>query len=145
MRTAFCALLVIGIIAITGCGPSAPDGGFGESDFVELMDSIDLNASDNTSLNVKTRWAEVEGKGVAWEGEVVDIKGGRGGRVEIYVKKEGKPLHRGYNVIVTSYDEAKAGKLKKGNEVTFKGLISRKSQRSNGPLVIYIDNAEILD
>lgn len=145
MRKLGLCLLSIVCVCLISCGKSVPDGGYGDGEFTEVMDSIDLNAANNTSVNVKTKWTEVVGKTVVWDGEVVDVKSGRGGRIEIYVKKDEKPLYRGYNVIVTSYDGTKGGALKKGDSFTFKGQIKDKSQRSNGPLVIYIDNAEILD
>ena len=141
------AMMVV-VVTLVGCGKKKdPDVGFKgvkNDKFVETMNSVDLNADGNTSVNVKTAWAALKGKEVKWEMEVVDVKGGRGGRFEIMGKKEGKPLYRGYNIVAVSFDP-KSGALKKGEKVTIKGLFDNKRQRKGQPLVIHVGSVEIID
>jgi hypothetical protein len=110
--------------------------GFGE--FVERVD-----CKTNTKLASKSNWALLKGVQVSWSGEVADVKASRG-RAEVYIANRQKPLYRGYNIILVTYNLEKAALLKKGQSVKFSGLPERYSCRPGVPTVITLKSGQIL-
>ena len=140
MPKLFITLMTAALLAMPVWSDDAKDD---KEAFVKMMDSIDLNGPRNTSLSIKTNWTNLKGQEATFTATVVDVKGGRG-KVQIYARKDGKPLYKGYNIILTSFDEMGAAKLRKGDTFTFKGMYEDKKQRRGGPLVIYFNNVQLI-
>ncbi len=137
------ALVCCAGLLLPACSKNDPNvDGYADSDFEEMVDNLNINNEENTSLSSKTYWEEIHGKQVTWEGEVVDVKAGVGDSAEIFLAKDERPLYRGYNVVVKCYDST-AAKLKKGDEITITGSLARYKSHRGNPVVLVIDNGSI--
>lgn len=94
-------------------------------------------------MHVSYFWDNAKGRRVKWTGKVVDVKGGRG-KAEITVLNDKKPAYKGFNIILVSYKTDQAAALKKGEYITFSGDIYNYKGRSGNPIIVYLNNAEIL-
>ncbi|RMD76211.1 MAG: hypothetical protein D6820_13130 [Lentisphaerae bacterium] len=110
--------------------------------FQNVYEQLDVNSGKNTSLNVDTSWQQFKGRQIQWQAKIVDVRSSRG-RAEIFLAHEDAPLYRGYNIVAYSYDIASAGKLRKGDVITFRGNLSNYRQRRGSPLVIFVDNLQL--
>lgn len=87
--------------------------------FEDVEKNLDLSL--NSKYKVKEYWRKIKGGTVNWNGEVVEIKSGRG-KYTILVKAGAKALSRGYNVILISTNPA-ASNINKGNLIEFTGRL----------------------
>ncbi len=146
-------------LLVPGCGREAPGAaeaagaqaseneavaGQERVDFTTLFDNLDHNIISNTSLSIQQSWREVEGREVRWSAEVVDVKPSRG-MAAVYAKRGERPLYRGYNLVFTVFDQAAAGNLRKGDTAMFQGTLQRYSSRRGRPVVVYVNNVQIVD
>lgn len=111
----------------------------GES-FQKVYDNLDLRKS--TKLHVKEYWKEMEGKEVSWSGIVHDVQGGRG-KARVLVANKTRPLLKGFNVILIVYDIEKAAKLKRGQAISFKGLLHDFKAGRHGGVVMTLNEAQL--
>ena len=109
--------------------------------FKEFSEHLDL--TKNTSLHVKHYWVKAKGKTFTWTGKVVDVKGGRG-KAEIHVANSATPTHKGFNLILVSYQMDNAAALKVGQEIKFKGQVYNYKGKRGRPIIVYMNNVEIL-
>lgn len=117
-------------VAVLAAGPS----------FGQVIDGLD--SVKNTKLAIKTNWEEFKGREVAWGGTVVDVDGSSK-KVIILVADKSRPLYKGYNIVVATYDVAKAAKLKRGQTVRFKGILDDFDTKKAGAVLEVIE-AQIL-
>jgi len=110
-------------------------------DFNDFTDH--LNLSKNTSMHVSYFWDKAKGKRVKWTGKVVDVKGG-GGKAEITVANSKDPNYEGFNIVLTSYKPGQAAALKKDEYITFSGEVCSYKGREEQPIIVYLNNAEII-
>ncbi len=115
----------------------------GAIEFVALVDALDLDIRGNTTLSVQNQWDGVLGARVEWTAEVYDVRASRGQAV-IYAVRAERPAHRGYNIVITSPDLSRAGSLKRGETVSFRGSLYRYSSRRGRPVVLYVRDAQVL-
>jgi hypothetical protein len=108
--------------------------------FSEVADN--LNLSKKTSLYVKTYWQEIMGQEVYWIGKVVNVKGGKG-KAEVLIADKDKPLYKGYNIVLETFDIEGAGKLEIGQTLKFKGLLSNYKGKQGNPVIIYLNQVEL--
>jgi len=113
----------------------------GSLNFVDFSDHLDI--SKNTSMHVSYFWDNVKGKRVKWRGKVVDVKGGDG-KAEITVLNSSNPECNGFNIVLTSYKPDQAAALKKDEYITFSGDLSLYKGGEKDPIVVYLNNAEII-
>ncbi|HUS24257.1 MAG TPA: hypothetical protein VM369_04865 [Candidatus Binatia bacterium] len=107
--------------------------------FGTVVDNLDLRK--NTKLHAQEYWKGVKGEEVNWSGTVYDVKGGRR-KAKIYLADRSRPLWRGYNLVVNTYDLQKAGNVKKGGTVRFHGVLDSYSLKDAGA-VIEVEQAEL--
>jgi hypothetical protein len=108
--------------------------------FGELFDNVDKRK--NTKLHAQEYWKSVKGAEVTWGGEVVDVDGG-GSKVKILIADKTRPTYKGYNIVIITYDIAKAANLKKGQRIRFKGVVTDYDSKDSGA-VIELKEAQIL-
>lgn len=108
--------------------------------FKEVADN--LNLTKKTSLYVKTYWQEIMGQEVYWIGKVVNVKGGKG-KADIFIADKDKPLYKGYNIVLETFDLEGAGKLEIGQSLKFKGLLSDYKGKQGHPVIIYLNQVEL--
>ncbi len=109
--------------------------------FQAVVDNLNINK--NTKLHVKEYWKGIEGQEVVWSGVVVDVKGGRG-KAQVMVHNKTRPSVKGSNIIIIVHDISKAAKLKKGQNIRFKGMLHNYSQGRGGGIVITLRESDIL-
>jgi len=156
------ASLIVVLGLATGCGkplklggkgggganpPSAAESGGGSAStdglsFADMADGLDANK--NTALAVKQFWESNRGMTLTWSGAVYDVKASRG-RAEVYLADGSRPLYRGYNIILQTTDLQAAGGLKRGDKVKFQGLPSRYTARVGNPVVVTLNNGQIVN
>jgi hypothetical protein len=107
--------------------------------FSEVADN--LNASKKTALYIKTYWQEITGQEVYWIGKVADVKGGKG-KADVFVADNGKPLYKGYNIVLETFDMERAGKLEIGQTIKFKGILSDYKAKKGNPVIVYLNQVE---
>lgn len=100
--------------------------------FGQVVDGVDPRK--NTKLAAQEYWKTTKGQEVTWSGEVYDVKGGSK-KATVYVADKSRPLYKGYNIKVETFDVSKAASLKKGQKVRFKGLLDDYDQKDNGAIV----------
>ncbi len=110
----------------------------GPTSFAGVYDGLD--PSKNTELFIREYWKEINGLEIDWSGSVVDVKGSRG-KSRVYIRNEARPASGDYNIIVTIYDVSAAAKLKKGDNVNFRGFLAKYKRNGKG-ILFYIDNGE---
>lgn len=108
--------------------------------FSTVIDNLDLRK--NTKLHVREYWKSIQGQQVSWSGEAYDVQGGAKSRVKLFVADKSRPLYKGYNIVVTSYDVEKAANIKKGQRVRFTGTLQDYSAKRAGA-VIEISDAQL--
>ena len=86
----------------------------------DIIKAIDPNG--NTELAVKDFWNRTKGTKVNWEGVVLEVEGGRS-KAEILFACYEFQTYRGYNVVVSTFDQSGAAKLKKGSKASFTGVL----------------------
>ena len=109
--------------------------------FKEFFEHLDL--TKNTSLHVKHYWKKNRGKTFTWTGKVVNVKGKRG-KAEICVANSEAPTYKGFNLILISYQIDNAAALKIGQEIKFKGQVYNYKGKHGKPIIVYVNNVEIL-
>jgi hypothetical protein len=109
--------------------------------FTDFSEHLDL--SKNTSMHVSYFWDNVKGKRVKWTGKVVDVKGGNG-KAEITVVNSDDPDFKDFNIVLTSYKPDQAAALKKDEYITFYGDLCTYKGAGKQPIIVYLDNAEII-
>lgn len=102
-----------------------------------------LNLTKNTALHVKNFWTKTKGRSFTWSGKVVNVQGGRG-KAEIHVANGEVPTVKGINLVLVTYNLDKAAALKIGEEIKFKGQVSNYRGRRDNPIIVYMNNVEIL-
>lgn len=108
--------------------------------FGQVVDGLD--GQKNTKLHVEEYWKSIKGQEVTWSGEVTDVDGGSS-KARVFVADKSRPLYKGYNIIVTTFDVAKAANLKKGQRVRFKGILDDYDSKKPGA-VVKLKEAQIL-
>ena len=107
--------------------------------FSEVADN--LNAAKKTALYIKTYWQGITGQEVYWIGKVVNVKGGKG-KADIFIADSEKPLYKGYNIVLETYDMEGAGKLEIGQTLKFKGVLSDYKAKQGHPVIVYLSQGE---
>jgi len=116
--------------------PVSAEGGPG---FEEVVGHMDL--TKKTSLHTETYWNNNLGSTVTWSGSVYDVKGGRGKAV-VYVANKAKPLYKGYNIVLTSFDMEAASNLEINQRISFSGQLQKCKNKKGRPIIIYLNNVE---
>jgi hypothetical protein len=107
--------------------------------FSEVADN--LNTAKKTALYVKTYWQGITGQEVYWIGKVVDVKGGKG-KADVFIADKDKPLYKGYNIVLETFDMERAGKLEIGQTLKFKGILSDYKAKKGNPVIVYLNQVE---
>jgi len=107
--------------------------------FSDVADN--LNAAKKTDLYVKTYWQEITGQEVYWIGKVVNVKGGKG-KADVFIADKDKPLYKGYNIVIETFDMEGAGKLEIGQTLKFKGVLSNYKAKRGNPVIVYLTQGE---
>lgn len=108
--------------------------------FSTVIDNLDLQK--NTKLHVTEYWKSVRDQSISWSGEAFDVQGGKRSVVKVFVADKSRPLYKGYNIVVTTTDVAKAAAIKKGQRVRFTGTLHDYNSKRAGA-VIEIANASL--
>jgi hypothetical protein len=101
--------------------------------FSGLIDNLDVQK--NTKLHVREYWKSVQNQEVTWSGEVYDVQGGAKSRVKILIADKLRPTYKGYNIVLTTTDVAKAADIKRGQKIKFKGILHDYSAKRAGATV----------
>lgn len=112
-----------------------------ENAFKRFADKLD--PTKNTPLFVKTQWGKVNGQECTWQGKIVNVEGGWG-KAELHVACPNRLLYKGYNAILVTYDKDAAAELKIGQIIKFKGNVYNYKPKSNGLVILYMNNVVIL-
>jgi len=107
--------------------------------FSDVADN--LNAAKKTDLYVKTYWQEITGQEVYWIGKVVNVKGGKG-KADVFIADKDKPLYKGYNIVIETFDMEGAGKLEIGQTLKFKGVLNNYKAKRGNPVIVYLTQGE---
>jgi hypothetical protein len=107
--------------------------------FKEVADN--LNTAKKTELYVKTYWQGIMGQEVYWIGKVANVKGGKG-KADVFIADSDKPLYKGYNIVVETFDMEGAGKLEIGQRLKFKGVLNDYKAKRGNPVVVYLTQGE---
>jgi hypothetical protein len=102
-----------------------------------------LSVSKNTQLHVREYWKSSQGQEATWSAEVIDVQGGRKGRVKILAADKSQPTYKGYNIVLVSSDVAKAADMKRGQKIRFKGNLKDYAQK-DAATVIELSEVQIL-
>ena len=102
-----------------------------------------LSVSKNTQLHVREFWKSSQGQEATWSAEVIDVQGGRKGRVKILAADKSQPTFKGYNIVLVSSDVAKAADMKRGQKIRFKGILKEYAAK-NSAVVIELSDVQIL-
>jgi hypothetical protein len=113
----------------------------GDRTFESIYDNLD--PKENTDIHIKAFWKKVNGLEVVWEGDVHDVRGGRG-KAKIYLNYSGRPSKKGFNMLLTTYDMSEAISLKKGQHIRFRAILYKYKRTGSSGIVLYLDNAEIM-
>jgi isopentenyl phosphate kinase len=105
--------------------------------FTSVVDNLDLRK--NTKLHVREYWKSIQNQQVSWSGEVIDVQGGAKSRVKLLVADKSRPLYKGYNLVITSYDVEKAANIRKGQKVRFTGTLSGYNAKHAGAVIEIAD------
>ena len=124
---------VIALAAMAACAPALAGPSFGT-----VVDNLDLRK--NTRMHAREYCKSVRGEQVSWSGVVHDVRGGKT-RAKVYVADRSRPLHAGYNIVVTTTDLEKAASLKRGQNVRFTGSLDDCTLKNAGA-VIGVDGGE---
>lgn len=111
-----------------------------ELGFGQVVDNLDLQK--NTKLHVREYWEGVRGRVLSSSGTVVDVKGGRG-RAQVIVANTSRRLVRGHNIVLVMDDEQRAAKLRKGQQIRFRGALHDYRSARHGGVVLTLSNAEL--
>ena len=103
----------------------------------------ELNSSKKTSLYIKNYWSKVLGEEVVWAGKVKDVKGGRG-KAQILVANKNAKTYKGFNIVLTTFDEEAAAMLEIGQHIKFKGELRNYKSKKGGGVVIYLTEVELV-
>jgi hypothetical protein len=94
-------------------------------------------------LHVREYWKSIQDQQVSWSGDAYDVQGGKKSRVKIFIADKSRPVYKGYNIVVTSHDIAKAANIKKGQRVRFTGTLTGYNPRRAGA-VLEVNDAQLL-
>lgn len=133
------AMLTAFPMSLTAAPAAAPER-IASPSFIQVFDNLDVRR--NTKLHVQEFWKSVQGQEVTWSGDVFDVKAGSS-KVKLYVVDRSRPNYKGFNIIVSTQDVAKAATLNKGSRVRFKGSLDSYSLKRDGA-VIEVASAELL-
>ncbi|GAB4489100.1 MAG: hypothetical protein OHK006_20360 [Thermodesulfovibrionales bacterium] len=111
-----------------------------ELGFGQVVDNLDLHK--NTKLHVREYWDGVRGRGLSSSGTVVDVRGGRG-RAQVIVANKSRRLVRGHNIVLVVNDEERAARLRKGQQVRFRGVLHDYRSARHGGVVLTLSDAEV--
>jgi hypothetical protein len=102
-----------------------------------------LSVSKNTQLHVREYWKSSQGQEASWSAEVIDVQGGRKGRVKILAADKSQPTYKGYNIVLVTTDVAKAADMKRGQKIRFKGILKEYAAK-NSAVVVELSDVQIL-
>ena len=137
-------MVLVGVMLGTGLRAEEAEKNIEKDQEMTFKDySEHLNLAKNTDLHVKNFWAKTKNKFYTWTGKVVDVKGGRG-KAEIHVANGDVPTANGINLVLVTYQMDNAAALKVGQEVKFKGQVYNYKGRRGSPVIVYMNNVEIL-
>lgn len=139
-------------VMLCSCGPQTPPqpppqpeealpASGGDADYITLID--DLNSARQTELYIQEHWKQKVGTEIRWSGKVFDVRRDRN-VAKLYIAKSEKPRYEGYNVILYVPDLQAAGQLKKGEEITFTGVIREYDEKRGGIILIEVDSGELV-
>lgn len=125
----FCTLFVCSLCCIAAEAQAGPS-------FTEVYDHLDLK--QQTQFSVKEYLRSVRGTRVSWSGEVKEVVGGRN-RVEITLANDARPTIKGFNILlVIPYVTGAPAKLRRGQNITFSGVLHNYRNGRHGGVVIYL-------
>ncbi len=112
--------------------------------FGEVVDGVNLRK--NTKFAVKEYTRTAVGTEVQWQGKVVDVVGGRG-KAKVLVANKDRQRHKGYNIVLVVISEIeRAATLKKGEQITFTGVIHKiKPFKRGGGAIVTVNEVEFLN
>ncbi len=112
--------------------------------FGEVVDGVDLRK--NTKFSVKEFARTAIGTEIQWQGQVLDVLGGRG-KARVLVANKARKRYKGYNIVLVVISEIeKAAALKKGAHITFAGVIQKiKPLKRGGGAIVTVNDIEFLD
>jgi hypothetical protein len=126
-----------------GCRPSAEQ--IERSEFIPFETAYDnLNREDNTDLHVEDFWKKVEGKKMKSSGKIVDVSKRRG-YAQVTVANKSRPSIRGFNIVLSAPDTARAAELKREAYIDFQGTLKGFKATRESKVVILLDNVVIAE
>jgi hypothetical protein len=103
-----------------------------------------LDTSKNTKLAVTEYWKSVMGKEYGSSGVVVDVRGRRN-MAEVRIFDRGRQsMAGGYNLVLLVPNIDSAVKLRKGDQIRFKGYLASYRSGRQGGVVVTLKDAEVL-
>lgn len=118
--------------------PAVPAAGL---TFAAVVDQ--LKPDKMTKLELKETWKKNKGQEVTWSGTVVDVKDGKK-QAKVYVLDNSRKNYNGYNITLAVKDKDAAAKLKRGQQIRFKGSLHDFDPHNNGSISIDLRHAQIL-
>lgn len=101
--------------------------------FGGVADKLDLR--NNTKLQAKEYWKNVQKRQVSWSGTVYEVQDGHKSRAKILIADLSRPLYKGYNIVVVTTDFQKAFTIAKGQQITFTGKLENYKSLPEGAVV----------
>ena len=131
-------LFALVLLFATSLLPAAQAAGIG---YGALVDQ--LNPDQKTTLQLKETWKQYKGQEVTWAGTVVEVKDGKHG-AKVYILDRARKNYKGYNVVMATHDKERAARLKRGQQIRFKGVLYDFDPHNNGSISIDLRDGEFL-
>ena len=118
----FLGLVLFGVhFLLAGCATAEPQKTLAASDVVERLDQ-----SKYTTAQIKDYLKTVEGARIKGEGKVVNVLGGKPGKMRVTVLTPGSKPQKGYNIVLYTGQNAVA-ELNINDPISFEGELGKAS------------------
>lgn len=101
-----------------------------------------LNLNKHSQMEVKDYFKTVKGEEVTWSGVVKEIVSDRW-RNEVRLTNSARSAPHGYNIVLNLNDRDQTAKLRRGQKITFTGVLSSYRNGIRGGVVIGVKKAEL--
>lgn len=100
-----------------------------------------LRIENKTKAELKETWKKYKGQEVSWSGTVTEVKAGKK-NAKVYILDSSRKNYKGTNIQMATHDLERATKLKRGQQIRFKGTLHNFKNHDNGGVTISLRNGE---
>ena len=100
-----------------------------------------LRIENKTKAELKETWKQYKGQEVTWAGTVTEVKTGKK-NAKVYILDSSRKNYKGSNIQMATHDLDRAAKLKRGQQIRFKGTLHNFKNHDNGGVTISLRNGE---